>query len=890
MQPNRHVILFSIILFIACLFNPAQAVDTSYVYSFDDKVVPNATISLLKQNGDLFNSWTADELGSYNLGRIKTYLQDRWSSIPNGYVFYIQVEKYPFDRTWKLQRIDATHVRVNDGNIYTTSTVWTYLKNNLKLTVNSGDGYADRAGITVTQTDAQQWRVDGSGIPTIVFIAGDNLNRYTVRHYNDTDALLDEHIVYVQDIDGEDYIVFDADEWSYYTVDGSLIEVGITDMRLAGDMVQINGNGYDRLVLPADYTTNKLENWNQKSIGSYNGGNPWRTSYGWNSLTGRNAMIRCNIGTTVLFHDPDTYLARAGISSRSAKSWSWSHITANNYYSYQFYLDSDHNANQDIVIEAYTPDHIDYFIVEMWNGTAGAYQTVLDDGVYTAANLINLNNSSTGLDFALYKSSQRGDTVSAIYGNTSKPDQTVSAYYGVINRTLMLFRLPADDGADSATSGASQVNLRLTVYYNPEGVIDNSYYTNHGTQSGGVSRVRDGQIGEAIEFDGVNDYVSADDVISRVDLTTTGDVTMCGWFKRIAGSGDSFRGFGDSDLWNNYFWIRFTDTSVKAQMRGSGGTYPIVEDFTDYSGSWVYICAVKDGGDIELFVNGISKGEDSTTGLSGDIVTTDFDIGRGYSNNYCFSGYTDEVRIYNRTINLTEIQEHYNGTFNNETGLVFHSPMELTPSGAATYEFEDSANQYYGLDNINGDTLMLFKAGTQNVTYITNSTDYTITGMTVRADENELIDRLFITYNSAPLNISAIINQSAIDVGTDSDGDDVPDAFEDANITVNKNAQGGGLKWDYLWYGAYNHLNSTGYMYYSNLINGSGLYGTEIQTASTTGTANITMNTAGAGETYNFTVNSGASDYINVTGGLSNGTAYGIYNTSLIETQTASFN
>ncbi|GAH46262.1 unnamed protein product, partial [marine sediment metagenome] len=152
------------------------------------------------------------------------------------------------------------------------------------------------------------------------------------------------------------------------------------------------------------------------------------------------------------------------------------------------------------------------------------------------------------------------------------------------------------------------------------------------------------------------DKVSADGVIVDVDLTTTGKVTLCGWFKRTAASGTSYQGFCVDASADNYLLISFGDTFVRAEMKGGGGTRPIVTDSTDYSGEWVHVCVVKDGEDLELFVNGVSKGKDNTTGLSANIVVTSFDIGWAISNTYAFDGLIDEVRIYNRALAISEIK------------------------------------------------------------------------------------------------------------------------------------------------------------------------------------------------------------------------------------------
>ena len=87
-----------------------------------------------------------------------------------------------------------------------------------------------------------------------------------------------------------------------------------------------------------------------------------------------------------------------------------------------------------------------------------------------------------------------------------------------------------------------------------------------------------------------------------------------------------------------------------------------------------------------------------------------------------------------------------------------------------------------------------------------------------------------------------------------------------------------------LYYDVYNLVGTDGNVVYSETPTNI----TVLKAASTTGTVNISVNTAGAGEEYNFTVNSGVIDWLNVTSGLINGQRYEIKNTSVIATETAS--
>jgi len=78
--------------------------------------------------------------------------------------------------------------------------------------------------------------------------------------------------------------------------------------------------------------------------------------------------------------------------------------------------------------------------------------------------------------------------------------------------------------------------------------------------------------------------------------------------------------------------------------------------------------------DIKLFINGEEIDSYNCDGYSPAANNKPLYIGGNPDNDgyapYEFKGIIDEVRIYNRALSATEIQEHYNGTFTDESGLV----------------------------------------------------------------------------------------------------------------------------------------------------------------------------------------------------------------------------
>ena len=206
-----------------------------------------------------------------------------------------------------------------------------------------------------------------------------------------------------------------------------------------------------------------------------------------------------------------------------------------------------------------------------------------------------------------------------------------------------------------------------------------------------------GKINNALTFNGSTDKVTADGVISNVDLTTTGDCSMCGWFKRTSASGTSMAGFGVNGSWDNYFIIWFENTYVKVQIRGNGGEYPAVVDTTDYSGTWTHICAVKTGTSIELFVNGASKGTDS--GLDANIVVEDFNIGWLNSDIYGYKGDIDDFRVYDFALTEKEIEAIYNG----DSGTEDENPTRVIgDTGGALVPYSESTIKTQGSYSLKG--------------------------------------------------------------------------------------------------------------------------------------------------------------------------------------------
>jgi hypothetical protein len=121
--------------------------------------------------------------------------------------------------------------------------------------------------------------------------------------------------------------------------------------------------------------------------------------------------------------------------------------------------------------------------------------------------------------------------------------------------------------------------------------------------------------------------------------------------------------------------------------------------------------------------------------------------------------------------------------------------VKYANDGEATYEFEDSDNQYYGLRNISKKYLLLFRKDSQGpVDFIqlknTSVGDGLPTYLAVKADHNEEIKEVQITLPSLADQSRKHWGQSTSDPTQDQDGDGILDAVEEVEGFVDQGGWG----------------------------------------------------------------------------------------------------
>ena len=177
----------------------------------------------------------------------------------------------------------------------------------------------------------------------------------------------------------------------------------------------------------------------------------------------------------------------------------------------------------------------------------------------------------------------------------------------------------------------------------------------------------DAACGAALNFDGVDDYVSFN---NSFPFHTRGDVTLQFWMKSTLNTHRSlYWTRTDASDANRFNIFTELDGSVGFDYREpSGALHGLVNSLPLSSTNWSHLTLTRTGDIYKLYVNGnlISTNTDVNPNLPTAIGWRIADRTGGLR----YSGYLDEVRFWNHALTQQEIQANYNceltGT---ETGL-----------------------------------------------------------------------------------------------------------------------------------------------------------------------------------------------------------------------------
>ncbi|MEN9622185.1 MAG: hypothetical protein RLZZ67_619 [Candidatus Parcubacteria bacterium] len=166
---------------------------------------------------------------------------------------------------------------------------------------------------------------------------------------------------------------------------------------------------------------------------------------------------------------------------------------------------------------------------------------------------------------------------------------------------------------------------------------------NNGTFVGGPVWV-DGKKGKALDFDGIDDYVT-----TTVNRSNYAAITVSAWYKFEGNISDTYSAIIAGQSADFFIGKNTGNSNIGVQDSAYNGA--IAAGTNAWDGNWHQIIYTFSGGAGTVYLDGRSVGSSAYSGGSGAIWIGQENEGPGYD----FNGKIDDVRIYSRALSPAEV-------------------------------------------------------------------------------------------------------------------------------------------------------------------------------------------------------------------------------------------
>lgn len=280
---------------------------------------------------------------------------------------------------------------------------------------------------------------------------------------------------------------------------------------------------------------------------------------------------------------------------------------------------------------------------------------------------------------------------------TVAADGTLSGTPSICDLGVNSFTVRVTDpvGADGETT----LNIRvygygLRAHYKLNSNTNDVVDSNNGTVTGSAAYTT-GMVGDAIDLDAVDDYITLPPGVADSD-----DITIAAWvYWDTAGQWQRIFDFGNGT--NQYMFLSPQSGSNTLRFAiKNGGSEQRVEAAQLATGQWVHLAVKLRTNNGKIYVNGVEEGStiDTMTIDPGDFKPNINYIGRSqFGLDPLFDGRIDDFRIYNHGLNLAQVETLAAGAANNPPEFTT-DPINLNATEGANYYGQSLAAYAYDLE------------------------------------------------------------------------------------------------------------------------------------------------------------------------------------------------
>ena len=189
-------------------------------------------------------------------------------------------------------------------------------------------------------------------------------------------------------------------------------------------------------------------------------------------------------------------------------------------------------------------------------------------------------------------------------------------------------------------------------------VCDNSSYGNDGSMNGGLSSadIVDGKLGNALEFDGVNDYIEIADN-ANLNFGEFEDFSITGWFNTLEEDPAFLVIKGDNYLNQSYSIRKTSGDQLAFQIADEASFEEVRSDIFIHDGQWHFFVATAErGGAARLYINGILQTDVEDISNIGNIDSlNNLTIGANHIHTQGWNGSVDDLMIFDRALSENEV-------------------------------------------------------------------------------------------------------------------------------------------------------------------------------------------------------------------------------------------